>query len=131
MRPAGSRSSGAQFLRFALVGFVGFIVNGGIVFVLAPHTGPLFAQLAAFPAAATATWLLNRRYTFGASPRPLWQEWGRYIAANGVGWLANNGVYVLAVELFPAVHGHPVFAVAAGSVAGALLNFGGSKLALS
>jgi len=116
-----------QLLRFGAVGLAGLLVNGGLVAALAGPAGPVRAQLAAFPAAASLTWWLNRRYTFGASRRPWHQEWLRYLGANGLGWLANNGAYFWLVLAAPGGHRHPVLAVAAGSVAGMAFNFTGSK----
>lgn len=116
-----------QMLCFGVVGIMGFLVNAGIVEALARPMGPGWAQLLAFPAAASVTWWLNRRYTFGAS-RDAWQrEWARYLASNVVGWLANNGAYFSMILSYPFVYRHPVIAVAAGSLAGMVFNFMFSK----
>lgn len=121
------RSLRAQIVRFGMVGVVGFVVNAGLVEALAPFIGPLWAQAIAFPVAATATWWLNRRYTFAAS-RYHWRgEWARYVGANILGWIANNGVYLLLVLNFALAYRHASIAVAAGSVAGMAFNFVASK----
>ncbi|WP_051149788.1 GtrA family protein [Methylohalobius crimeensis] len=116
-----------QFLRFAWVGVLGFGVNGGGVAWLSPHIGPLWAQAVGFPLAATFTWWLNRHFTFGPSERSLRREWAYYVSANGIGWLANNGSYVLLVTQSALFHRYPVLAVAVGSVAGMFFNFGLSR----
>jgi putative flippase GtrA len=92
----------SQILRFGLVGALGFLVNAGLVELLARPLGPARAQLVAFPVAASATWWLNRRYTFGASGRHWRAEWMRYLVSNLLGWVANNGTYFLAILLSPA-----------------------------
>lgn len=116
-----------QMLCFGVVGTVGFLVNAGIVVTLAHPIGPGWAQLLAFPAAASVTWWLNRRYTFGAS-RNSWQgEWMRYLASNFVGWLANNGTYFFMILSYSFVYHHPAIAVAIGSLAGMVFNFVFSK----
>jgi len=112
-----------QVLRFGGVGVLGFLVNAGLVEALARDLGPGPAQLLAFPVAATATWWLNRRFTFRASGKVWHREWLLYLAANGLGWLANNGTYFLAIALHPPAHRHPALAVAAGSLAGMTFNF--------
>jgi putative flippase GtrA len=124
MRKAGLAS---QLLRFGAVGVVGFVVNAALVELSAPTAGPLWAQLLAFPVAASVTWWLNRRYTFGASGRTMLQEWLRYVVANLLGWAANNGTYVWLVWHFPLAYQHPSIAVAAGSIAGMCFNFVVSK----
>ena len=117
----------SQMFCFGAVGLVGFLVNAGIVEALARPIGPGWAQLLAFPVAASVTWWLNRRYTFGASGDSWHREWMRYIASNLMGWLANNGTYFLMILLYPFAYRHPAFAVAIGSLAGMVFNFMFSK----
>jgi putative flippase GtrA len=114
-------------LCFGVVGIAGFLVNAGIVEAMAHPIGPGWAQLLAFPVAASVTWWLNRRYTFGAS-RNSWQlEWMRYLASNLVGWSANNGAYFSLIFSYSFVYQHPAIAVATGSLAGMVFNFIFSK----
>ena len=119
----GSPRLGVQILRFGVVGALGFLVNAGIVEALARPMGPGHAQLLAFPVAASTTWWLNRKYTFCASRRAWPREWLSYLAANGLGWLANNGVFYSLIAIYPLAHRHPALAVAAGSLAGMVFNF--------
>lgn len=119
-----------QIFRFVVVGTIGFVLNAAMVEILARACGPLYAQLIAFPAVATVTWYLNRRYTFGASNKPITHEWMSYILANTLGWVANNGVYVLLVLHVALAFRHPSIAVAAGSLAGMVFNFSISRVAV-
>ena len=112
-----------QIGRFALVGVVGYVVNAGIVEALVFGMGPIQAQALAFPIAVTVTWGLNRRYTFGASQYTVHYEWLRYVLANTLGWMANNGLYVWMVFHISLAYKHPSLAVAAGSLAGMCFNF--------
>lgn len=112
-----------QLWRFSMVGVVAFMVNAGLVELLVVLTGPVCAQLIAFPIAATVAWQLNRRYTFAASGLPPRQEWIRYILANFAGWLINNGAYLVLVLKVPLIATHPAIAVAAGSLSGLTANF--------
>ncbi|QGZ54004.1 GtrA family protein [Paraburkholderia acidiphila] len=119
-----------QMFRFALVGGFALVINAIIVELLARVWGPYYAQFLAFPLIATMTWYLNRRYTFGASARPVVHEWFRYIFANLLGWVANNGVYVLFVLHVAIAYQHPSIAVAAGSLTGLAFNFVMSRVAV-
>ena len=58
--------AGREFLLFAAVGVVGFGVDVAVLYLVAPLLGWYGARVLSFIAAATATWALNRRYTFGA-----------------------------------------------------------------
>ena len=119
-----------QIARFGIVGVIGFVVNAGVVAALALSLGPLWAQCLAFPLAASATWWLNRVYTFGASRHAWKTEWLRYLTANTLGFSVNNGVYFTLVLLNPMAYSHPAFAVALGSLAGMVFNFSFSKWAV-
>ncbi|MGD9946904.1 MAG: GtrA family protein [Desulfobulbus sp.] len=112
-----------QAYRFFLVGTAAFVVNGALVELLVGAIGPVKAQLLAFPLAATVAWWLNRKYTFGASGHKLHREWLHYILANSIGWLINNGVYLVLIYRFALAARHPSLAVAAGSIAGMFVNF--------
>ncbi len=116
-----------HMLRFGTVGVIGLIINVSIVVSLAPRLGAIAAQAVAFPAAASATWWLNRRHTFGASSRTWHAEWLRYVSANMIGWMANNGVFLFLIFEFAGIHRNPAIAVAAGSLAGMIFNFAISR----
>ncbi len=120
-------TAASQFLRFSVVGTVAFVVNAGLVALIAPKIGPAAAQVVAFPAATSVAWWFNRRYTFGASHRSWRSEWFRYISANALGWLANNGIYFGLVVFSATARQWPVVAVAAGSIAGLAFNFTTSR----
>jgi putative flippase GtrA len=116
-----------QILRFGVAGVIGFVVNAGIVGGLAHSIGPILAQVLAFPVAATVTWWLNRRYTFGASQQEWHREWLRYVTANALGWSTNNGVYFLLILQSALMYKHPTLAVATSSLMGMFFNFAISK----
>lgn len=120
----------ARFLRFALVGTLGFAVDAGVLALLLAsgiagfHTG----RCLSFLAAASFTWALNRRFTFadpegkgGSGTRG--GQWARYVAAMTAGAALNYAVYALVLHVL----GYSVLlaplAVAAGSIAGLGLNF--------
>ncbi len=119
-----------QILLFAISGVFGFVVDAGIVQFLVRELGtnPYGARVVSFLAAATTTWAFNRRFTFaghgGGSRR---RELVRYLVAMAVGFALNYGAYVACVLLWPLVREWPAIGVAAGSIAGAVVNFLSSK----
>ncbi len=123
---SGSSVAG-QFLRFSVVGTIAFAVNAGLVALLAPKIGPALGQMAAFPAATSVAWWLNRHYTFGASHGSWHAEWSRYFSANVFGWLVNNGIFFGLIAISATAHRMPVLGVAAGSIAGLAFNFTASR----
>jgi putative flippase GtrA len=119
-------SAQAQFVRFGLAGTVGFLVDTAALYValhglgLGHYSGRVFSYLAA----ATSTWALNRRFTFRAQSSTNWlAEWAKFLAANAIGGLLNYGVYAGLVYASDTVRAWPVLGVAAGSIAGLLINF--------
>ena len=118
-----------QLLRFSAVGVAGFVVDATALYAaLALGAGLYVGRLASYLAAATATWALNRRYTFNAerTDRPA-LEWVRFLAANSVGGAVNYGTYAAMVALLPFVAANPWLGVAAGSFAGLIVNFSLSR----
>jgi putative flippase GtrA len=115
----------AQFLRFALVGCAGFVVDAGVLsLVLWLGADHYTGRIASYLAAATFTWALNRNYTFRAQRGTgLLSEWGRFLAANAVGGVINWATYAILVSFSATVFAHPVIGVAAGSLAGLVVNF--------
>jgi putative flippase GtrA len=114
-----------EFLRFLLVGTVGFAVDAAILLLLI-HIGGmsrLWARIPSFLAAVTVTWLLHRNFTFSNANQvaPSIREWLRFTLANAFGNGANLAIYALLVGLF-AWEALPALAVA--SVAALGVNYG-------
>ena len=56
-----------QVARFLIVGTVGFAIDGGLLYLLVrTDVDPYLARGLSFPPAVTATWYLNRVWTFAA-----------------------------------------------------------------
>lgn len=119
-----------QLLRFCVVGAVGFVIDAGILqlLVLGAHANPYAARVASFMVAASATWLMNRRYTFAATRHPTRMEWLRYIGFMSLGALVNYGVFALCIAFWASARAQPWLGVAVGSVASLGLNFTTSRL---
>ncbi len=118
----------AQFLRFGTVGAFGFLVDTAVVYALRVPLGLYGAGVAAYFAAASANWALNRRWTFrGQGGGPAHRQWARFLLVNLAGFVLNRGMYAALVTAIPLCADQPVLAVAAGSLAGMGVNFSLSR----
>ncbi len=118
-----------RLVRFGAVGVVAFLVDSGSLW-LGRHflgLGLYSGRLLSFLCAASVAWYLNRRFTFadrgGGSDRHRHRQWVLYLAASLAGAGANVGTYAILVGAVPQVAAWPTLGVAAGSVAGMLVNF--------
>lgn len=129
VRGLAARLSRWRFLRFATVGAAGFGVNeiALAAFIKLAGLDPYTAGIASFFVAATFTWWGNRLLTFREHAagwgRGLFEEWARFIAANGLGFLVNYAVYAGLITFAPSPFGVPFVALAFGTIAGLALNF--------
>ena len=113
-----------EFVRFGLVGLVGFTVDTGIVYALRGSLGLYGAGLVSYLIAATITWLLNRLWTFrGRGSGPAHRQWVLFLLANLGGFILNRGTYFALVTFVAICARQPVFAVFAGMLAGMMSNF--------
>lgn len=118
----GSRTP--AFLRFALVGVIGFVADAGALgLAMAAGLGLYAGRLCSYLVAATVTWWLNRSVTFRSKAPPSVREWLRFLAANAVGGGVNLGAYTALVLASDFVRANPVLGVAVGSLLGLNVNF--------
>lgn len=115
----------AQVTKFAMAGVAGFVVDVATVYALRGALGLYGAGLMSFLTAGTATWALNRAWTFGVAGRsaPLLSQWAAYLGANLAGFVINRGAYAALVAFSPLCASMPALAVAGGSLAGLAANF--------
>ncbi len=119
-----------RYLHFGLAGTVGFLLDAAVVTLATTglQISPVPAQIIAFSVAVIATWNINRRWTFSEHASQNWiHELARYVAANSTGAAVNNGTYLLLIYSFSLCASEPALAVAAGSMAGMIFNYWGSK----
>ncbi|WP_432711235.1 GtrA family protein [Paraburkholderia acidicola] len=116
---------GNQFIRFAIAGVIGFIVDASVLYLaLACGLGLFAGRAVSFIAAVWVTWRINRRHTFRErAERSAWAEWWRYLLSMLGGASVNYAAYSAVVLTLHGWRLVPLFAVACGSVAGLFVNF--------
>lgn len=115
---------GREFLSFAVVGAIGFVVDVAVLYLAAPLLGWYGARVLSFLAAATATWALNRRYTFSGrnAGNSVLREYLGYLVTMLGGAVVNYGAYALVLH-WGSGPWAPAAGVALGSCAGLVVNF--------
>jgi putative flippase GtrA len=129
VRDASAHRSGlGRFSSFAVVGGLGFIVDGAILSTLVhvyawPHPS---ARAVSFAAAVTVTWYCNRRWVFSRTADRA-REYGAYFSVQAIGAVINLGTYALVIALFPPLARAPLLPLAAGAVLALLFNYSGAS----
>jgi putative flippase GtrA len=129
--PEPYRNTIAQMTRFASVGVVGLVVDGGLLYLLVRFgLHPLVARCFSFPPALATTWFLNMTWTFGAhgSGGSRLRQAAGYVAVQGVGALLNYAIYALALNLTGRSAIGSVAALAIAAVVAMFFNFTGSRV---
>ena len=114
-----------QLFAFGIVGVLGFLVDAGTLYLARwLGFGVILGRVVSYLTAATSTWALNRRYTFMSREDhgPL-HEWVLFMISQLAGAAFNLGSYWWLVTTSNVVAAQPVIGVAAGSLAGMLINF--------
>ena len=111
-------------LLFGVAGVLALGLDIGVLGLLTPWLGLYGARALSFLAAASFTWLFNRRLTF-AGPRRLGlrAEYAAYLASMAMGGAVNLLVYAVTVWAWPLAAAHPALGVALGSLSGMVFNF--------
>ena len=124
-----------QVFAFVVVGFVGFLIDVGVLWLLLERGGidPYRGRAVSCFAAILATWLLNRTLTFQRSAHDLIQrgvvrsELSIYILFQTLGLAVNLSVYGILVFSLVAFQSLPILAVALGSSAAMFVNFSSAR----
>lgn len=117
-----------EFLRFGIVGVIGFIVDASTLLFLTNYLGSYLSRFISFSLAVAATWALNRKFTFNmARGRNLISEFYKYFMGMFVGGLINIGTYSIIISIIGKSKESMLMALAAASLAGMAFNFTVSK----
>lgn len=128
-----ARKLSSQIFTFAIVGGIGFVIDAAVLTSLSVHVGinVFLARVVSFSAASLATWLLNRRHTFGRTRLDGVQagstEYARYMSIQVIGAMINLGAFSAIVAAQPQLLHLPVIPLAAGSVIAMFFNFFGAR----
>ena len=121
------------FLRFAIVGAMGFLVDLAVLALAieALGLGPWVGRAISFAVTVTFTWAMNRQLTFGArkahGPGGMAREWARFVAANAIGLCVNYAVYATLVTWGAGLLASPYVAAGCGAAAGLFFNYAASS----
>lgn len=115
------------FVRFCVVGVIGFAVDAGATVYLTQSVDrdPLQARVVAFLLAATVTWALNRRFTFRSKAGV--STWVPYVMLTAVGAAINLGIYLAWIRFAGEDAFGVLSGVGAGSIAALSFNFLASR----
>lgn len=119
-----------EIVGFAVAGVLGFVVDTAVLYsAMLLGLNFYLGRVVSFLAAATFTWWFNRRHSFAgaASGKPLWLEWLQYLGAMLLGGAVNYGVSAWVYATLPVSTTAPLLGVAAGSLAGLVVNFVSAK----
>jgi putative flippase GtrA len=117
-----------DFIRFGIVGTLGFCWDTGTVYALKGMTGLYVAGFVSYFVASTANWGLNRVWTFRHREHDAAHvQWAKFFAANLIGFAFNRGTYFTLISISRLCHSEPVLAIIAGSAGGLCFNYFLSK----
>jgi putative flippase GtrA len=121
--------------RFTLVGATGFLIDAGILTLLAQGVGLniYVARIFSFAGAVLATWALNRAFVFTAktavtSPATTATELAHYLLVQSGGAVVNLALFAGQIVVWPMLREYPVVPLAAASVLALVVNFIGMRL---
>ncbi len=124
MRPLLRFALTHDFIRFGMVGSLGFCWDTGTVYALKGVVGIYVAGVCGFLVAATANWALNRFWTFRhLDHMAAHHQLMRFLMANFVGFIFNRGIFFILVSISPLCRSQPVLAIIAGTAGGLCFNY--------
>lgn len=125
-----NRATIIEFLKFGVVGVVGFIVDTIFLYLGIYSLGlsRVAAGFFSFPFAVTSTWIGNRLFTFRhVNHEPMAKQWAKFAVVCAIGIVFNRGTYTLLVSTIPLVYDYPVLGLVAGTGVAMFFNFFASK----
>jgi putative flippase GtrA len=120
-----------QFLKFCVVGGVGFVVDAGTYFIMTHELGGGLVSsrfVSSLIFGMTTTFALNSLLTFrGQGSGSIFSRYIKFATANIIGNLLNVATHAVLVENLALFHRIPLLGVVAGTFVGLVFNFMGSK----
>lgn len=115
--------------RFAAVGLIGFAIDGSILSALVwMDLGVYVARCISFITAVSATWWLNRSWTFAARARAnRGEEYRAYVAVQIIGSIINLSIFAAIIQWHPLLRQTPIIPLAAGAAVALVFNYTASR----
>jgi len=115
-----------QFIRFSIVGGLGFCVDTAVLYVAIYllDTGPYLGRVLSYLVAATSTWYLNRIITFPDNRGGhKGKEWLKFVSYSCLGGIVNYATYVIYMRYSGLSLLAPVIGEGLGACSGLLVNY--------
>ena len=125
-----SRLFATSFLRFCVIGALGFAVDAGLLLGLMrwASADALAARLLSFACAVLVTFECNRRWTFrSASARPYLADLAAYLGVQGLGFACNFVIYAACYVALRPAPAAPLLALALASATALGVNYAGAR----
>jgi putative flippase GtrA len=121
---------GKMFFLFGIVGAIAFVIDAVILKIgLSMGLDRVLARIISITIGMHFTFAVNRIWAFKAMRgQPLIQQWAAYVMSNIAGASVNYATFLLLTQPGAWLQDAPVLGVAAGSIAGMFVNFGGARL---
>lgn len=128
-RASPERAIKPEVLKFAIVGSIGFCVDAGVMtYLLSNNFEILYARTFSFFLAASATWILNRVWTFEAAAKTgARKEYLTYFAYQILGALINLIIFFALLHFINSLRQIPAVPLAVGAAASMIFNYFSSK----
>lgn len=126
-----NRAWAAQFLRFCIVGGVGFVVDASVLLAAVRFFGadPIGGRILSFSIAVWTTFELNRRWAFRSrGGRPYLVAFASYLGVQGVGFACNFSIYTVLYLTLPSPYNLPLACLMVASGAALAVNYAGANL---
>jgi putative flippase GtrA len=119
----------SDLIRFALVGAVGFCIDGGLLSAFISFGWDIIpGRFTSFFFAVSITWILNRLWTFRFRKKMSTQkEYAHYLGIQLFGALINLSIFLLLIKFFPLFIKAPLIPLAFGAAVSLLFNYMLSK----
>jgi putative flippase GtrA len=118
------------FRRFVVVGGLGFCVDGGLLTILMVYGWDVIpARCCSFFLAVSATWILNRFWTFDSVKRiSFLMEYAYYFGTQVLGAAINLSIFFVLIWTYPLLRDTPLIPLAFGATVSLGFNYFVSKL---
>ena len=122
-------SKAKHFAFFILAGGTAFGVNVAVLFVYAQvfDGNPYIGQIFGLWSSITASWWINRTWTFKRDDKMTWKEYGTYCLSMLFSSLVNYGCYALTLQIDPVFLTYPTLALFPATAISMVVSYVGMK----